>query len=127
MIPRTSFSFSNLLIGLSQNIWSFILPRVYRKILQPFGKNFSGQLYLINADGSGTTQITTNEVGNDYDPQWSPDGELIAFTRFSYGQTKIYSVLPDGSGLAILTSSNGNDGIFDWAPDGRLSVVHERA
>ena len=75
-------------------------------------------LYLINADGSGATQITTNEVGNDYDPLWSPDGEIIAFTRFTYGPTKIYSVNPDGTNLAILASSAGNDSPFVWAPDG---------
>jgi len=77
-------------------------------------------LYIINADGSGATQITTNEVGNDLNPHWSPDGRFIAFTRSAYAGIGIYSVHPDGSGLTKLVLNVDNEGIFDWAPNGQL-------
>jgi Tol biopolymer transport system component len=77
-------------------------------------------LYLINADGSGATQITTNEVGNDLNPHWSPDGKFIVFARSDYGQIGIYSIHSYGSNLTALALNVGNEGIFDWAPDGQL-------
>lgn len=36
-------------------------------------------LYVINADGTNRTQLTTRQV---YDPVWSPDGQKIAFASF---------------------------------------------
>jgi Tol biopolymer transport system component len=38
------------------------------------------ELYLMNADGSGTTQLTRNYV-DDRDPSWSPDGTRVLFRR----------------------------------------------
>lgn len=77
-------------------------------------------LYVINADGSGATQITTNEVGNDTNPKWSPDGKFIAFVRTAYTQAGIYSVQPNRSNLTALVLNIGNEGIFDWSPDGQV-------
>ena len=77
-------------------------------------------LYVINTDGSGATQITTNEVGNDTNPKWSPDGKSIAFLKTAYTQACIYSIHPDGSGLTKLVLNVDNEGIFDWAPNGEL-------
>jgi Tol biopolymer transport system component len=36
------------------------------------------EIYLMNADGSGVTQLTNNNA-SDGSPSWSPDGERIAF------------------------------------------------
>jgi dipeptidyl aminopeptidase/acylaminoacyl peptidase len=40
------------------------------------------ELFVINADGTGLTQLTT-ELGGVAQPTWSPDGENIAFTVYS--------------------------------------------
>ena len=32
-----------------------------------------GEIYVMNADGSGKTQLTKNGSG-DFDPTWTPDG-----------------------------------------------------
>lgn len=77
-------------------------------------------LYVINTDGSGAAQITTNEVGHDMNPKWSLDGKYIAFLRTAYTQARIYSVHPDGSNLTALVLNINNEGIFDWAPNGQL-------
>jgi Tol biopolymer transport system component len=67
---------------------------------------------VMNADGSGRTQITS---GFDFDPSWSPDGSKIAFSR----NGDIYSVNPDGSGLTSITTSAEIEFQPVWSPDGR--------
>jgi eukaryotic-like serine/threonine-protein kinase len=46
-------------------------------------------LYIINADGSELTQLTT-VPGGDLEPAWSPDGTRIAFTSLRDGNMQVY-------------------------------------
>ncbi len=39
-----------------------------------------GDIYVINANGTGETPVTTG-AGVDKDPAWSPDGQRLAFSR----------------------------------------------
>ena len=69
-------------------------------------------LRLINADGSGFTEIvpvTANMEG----ATWSPDGTRIAFSM----NADIYVVHADGSGLTRLTTFPGAQAPA-WSPDG---------
>jgi plastocyanin len=80
-------------------------------------------LYLMNDDGSGVTQLTDGpEV--DHGPRWSPDGLTIAFSRGpdAYTPADVFVVNADGSGLRRLTTSGGETP--SWSPDGsRLAFV----
>ncbi|MEM7788459.1 MAG: hypothetical protein AAF594_12100 [Bacteroidota bacterium] len=49
-------------------------------------------------------------------PQWSPDGQRIAFTRAR--NAGIWLVEADGSGLRLLTDAEGSGFGFAWSPDG---------
>jgi Tol biopolymer transport system component len=40
------------------------------------------QIWAVNRDGSGATNLTNDETINDMSPSWSPDGSLIVFSRF---------------------------------------------
>ncbi|GLU33552.1 hypothetical protein WKR88_27495 [Trinickia caryophylli] len=74
----------------------------------------------------GTTTILTSEADNL--PGWSPDGSRIVFTRkqpdpsdanrFNYD---VFTIKPDGTGLARLTSDGSNQGHAVWTWDGRIA------
>ena len=62
-------------------------------------------IFTVNPDGTGQTQITHPPKGSvDDQPDWSPDGSLIAFTRCpNNGACAVYTVHADGSGLKRLS------------------------
>lgn len=92
------------------------------------GENGPLGLHVMDLETGNTTRITD---GWDNTPGWSPDGELIVFTRqtnwtWEYGSRwyddrfDIGTVKPDGSDVKILTESHANDAHAVWAPDGRI-------
>ena len=73
-------------------------------------------IYVMNADGSGVTQVTHNTI-NEFDPIWSPNGQQIAFGRISgCCAAAVVVINADGSGERVL-ADNGFPGA--WSPDGR--------
>src|SRR3954451_21715466 len=71
-----------------------------------FNKDQSwGAIFTIKPDGTGERQVTHPPRGTrDEQPDWSPDGSLLVFTRSApnepYG---VYPVRPDGLALRRLT------------------------
>ena len=55
------------------------------------------QLYVMNADGTGQRRISFGG-GSNASPAWSPDGEWIAFTRWTGAGLAIGVMKPDGGG-----------------------------
>jgi Tol biopolymer transport system component len=90
---------------------------VYRRILFASTRTGSGDIYSMNADGSGVTRLTTNGAV-DEQPAWSPDGTRIAFASRRDGNFEIYVMNPDGTGQTRLTSVAGHDTAPSWSPDG---------
>ena len=48
------------------------------------------KVYVIEADGSAPTRLTSNNVA-DFDPSWSPDGSRIVF-RYAPRRVRAHSV-----------------------------------
>jgi Tol biopolymer transport system component/CubicO group peptidase (beta-lactamase class C family) len=84
----------------------------------------SGDIYLMNADGSDQRNLTNHPASDDH-PCWSPDGSLIAFSSDRSGNYEIYVMAvsggtdSDGANLQRLTRNPAVDGHPTWSPDGR--------
>jgi Tol biopolymer transport system component len=97
-----------------------------------FGNKLGLDLWLMNADGAGLVDLTFNP-GEESDPAWSRDGNLIAFTssRVS-GKDQVFvmsaSCLPQPETCRTLKAENVSDGFAvesspAWSPgDTQLAV-----
>ena len=76
---------------------------------------YGGQLYLIAADGTGVTRVTTGSVISDgpgaADVSWSPDGHEVAFTR---GDDVWIADIANGAELRLAAGTHPA-----WSSDGR--------
>jgi Tol biopolymer transport system component len=89
------------------------------------------EIFVMNADGTGVTQITHNDVA-DTDPAWSPDGQQIVFAsdRDRYGSSAdfdVFTMSADGSDPVQLTDNLVWDNQPAWSPDGRrIAYISEQ-
>ncbi len=76
-------------------------------------------LFLVNADGTGTRQLTYGKEGQS-SPLWSPDGEHIAFLarRGDQDVTQIHLLPADGGEARPLTDHETSVGSMAWSPEG---------
>ena len=78
----------------------------------------AGQIFVMNADGTGLVRLTDHRAGNGA-PAWSPDGRQIAFTSRHFGNDEIFVINADGTELVNRTYHPADDASPVWSPDGR--------
>jgi dipeptidyl aminopeptidase/acylaminoacyl peptidase len=81
-------------------------------------------IYLVDADGTDQIQLTygapfgNGEASSD-NPQWSPDGEWIAFTSGRSGKSNVWLIRVCGGEARQLTDVQTGVSSFKWSPDGK--------
>lgn len=92
----------------------------------------SGEIYIMNADGTGQTQLTNDGI-DKRGPAWSPDGKSILFACRSGAPTanaptvatfEICVMDVANRQITQLTLNNINELTPTWSPDGQAIVLH---
>jgi Tol biopolymer transport system component len=77
-----------------------------------------GDIWTIGADGTGLTNLTQTASGESR-PDWSPNGQKIAFQSNRSGNQDIWIMDADGSNPVPITNSTFSDQAPDWSPSGQ--------
>jgi TolB protein len=85
------------------------------------GPQKDAEIYTINVDGSGKTNVTNN---NSYDvaSSYSPEGKRIAYTHWDGHDDEIYTTNTDGTGEFRVTDNRTNEFDPSYSPDGKKIV-----
>jgi Tol biopolymer transport system component len=76
----------------------------------------------------GTAKRLTDPFLEPARPDWSPQGDLVAFQSFKGGTFHIWVMKPDGGGARQLTDGHGDDRDPRFSPDGkRIAFSSDRA
>lgn len=74
-------------------------------------------IYIVNKDGAGLKQMTTDEF--DYrEPHWSPDGSKLVFSSDRGGSYDIWTLDIVGERMVAITDLAGNEYGPVWSEDG---------
>jgi eukaryotic-like serine/threonine-protein kinase len=78
----------------------------------------TSDLWMANADGSNTVQLTNHFGSAEGGPKWSPDGRWIAFTSLQDGNADIWIMDPNGGRKRRLTQWSTMEAEPSWSRDG---------
>jgi Tol biopolymer transport system component len=106
--------------GLSSPTWAPDGKRV--AFIRMLKKQSGWSIDVVNSDGTGLTEIRGNPDGEQYrgGVSWSKQNVLV-FAQNLNGPSHIWTMNPDGGGVANLSSdSKADDSAPVWSPDGKM-------
>jgi len=86
-------------------------------------------VWVMNADGSGMTDISRHGVGEWLYPDWSPDGLRIIHTRFVPGlqYSELFTMTASGEDARRLTTNSREERWPQYSPGGLLVAFSARS
>ena len=89
---------------------------------QGAGSDGGDAIFLVRPDGTGRHQLVPDLAGEEIHPDWSPDGQQIAFVDFTPSdRSELWVIDADGTNARMLVSCDLPCNAWDypdWAPDG---------
>jgi Tol biopolymer transport system component len=83
--------------------------------------NFA-EIYIMNADGTNSTDLFSSPDSEDALPKWSPKGDRLAYVSKRPGLEEIIIIDADGTNRTSVTISTAPITGLDWSPDGKKLV-----
>jgi TolB protein len=106
---------------LATGMWPSWSPDDQRIAFNSPGVNGVGDIWVINVDGTGLTNLTQTPSG-EARPDFAPSGQRIAFQSNRSGNPEIWTMNIDGSNVVQVTNHPARDEVPNWSPDGRRIV-----
>jgi TolB protein len=97
-----------------------------RRLAVVLTRDGNSQIYVINADGSGTPTRVSNSRSIDTEPNFSPDGQLLLFTSDRGGSPQIYGMPATGGSARRLTFEGNYNVSPRFSPDGKSFAFVQR-
>jgi len=116
--PNDSSSARTVTTGAGKADMSLSISRDGTKIV--FSSDASGNedVWIVNSDGSGLKQLTSNARVNRQ-PAFSPDGNEIVFLSDRSGTPHLWRMNSDGSGQRQITNGRDGEQSPSFSPDGK--------
>jgi Tol biopolymer transport system component len=80
------------------------------------GINYDDEIFKMNADGSGVTNLTNTGPSVEERPVWSPAGDRIAFVKGAFSAAEVWTMNSSGTGQVRVTTNSFLDAQPNWQP-----------
>jgi Tol biopolymer transport system component len=76
-------------------------------------------IYVMDADGSNTKQVSSGDNVDDRHPSWSPDGKFIAVDSGDSARREIWAIEVSSQRRTQITHTDSFASFPSWSPDGK--------
>lgn len=115
--PEQTMKMKNITAVVPSPDGNKVLYTVREAVMTTDRSEYVNQIFLCNADGSNTIQLTKAEK-NSSSPQWSPDGKWISFTSARDGKNNLYIMAIAGGEAEKITDTKTGVGNYKWNEQG---------